>query len=141
MAGVLKFSEAASIAIHGMILMAASPDSPVTGAVIADSFGISENHTRKVMQRLVKAGYAESVRGPSGGYCVKGDPSGSTLLDIYEALDGKIGADRCLFHRSRCPAEGCLLKGMLEEVDSVVRRHLSGTTLPDFSKKTPGRTE
>jgi Rrf2 family protein len=140
MAGVLKFSEAASIAIHGMILMAVSPGSPVTGAEIADSFGISENHTRKVMQRLVKAGLARSVRGPSGGYSVLGDTSTITLLAVYEAMDGRIGEDRCLFQRSRCPAEGCLLKGLLEEVDSVVRRHLSGTTLSDFTKKRLGRT-
>ncbi len=133
MAGVLKFSEAASIGIHAMILMAGSGDVPVTSREIADSFGVSENHTRKVMQRLVKTGLVRSVRGPGGGHRIAGDPALITLLSVYEALDGPLGTDTCLFQKSHCPPEGCLLGGMLSEVDEVVRRHLSGRTISGFA--------
>ncbi len=133
MAGVLKFSEAASIAIHGMIRLALSGGVPVTSREIAESFAVSENHTRKVMQRLAKSGLVSSVRGPGGGHQINGDPASITLLDIYEAMDGPLGTDKCLFQKSHCPPEGCLLAGMLSEVDMVVRKHLLGTTVADFA--------
>ena len=133
MAGVLRFSEAASIGIHAMILMASKPCAPVTCREISDSYGVSDNHTQKVMQRLVKAGLAGSVRGPGGGYRIKGNPASITLLDVYETLDGPLGTDTCLFRRSHCPPEGCLLGGMLSEVDSVVKKHLAGTCLAKFA--------
>jgi len=133
MAGVLKFSEAASIAIHGLILMAGAGNAPVTSREISESFGVSENHTRKVMQRLARAGLITSVRGPGGGHTIDRDRRCITLLDAYEAIDGPLGTETCLFQKSRCPAESCLLGGMLSEVDMVVRRHLGGTTLADFA--------
>lgn len=134
MAGVLKFSEAASIAIHGMILLAGSGGVPVTSREIAESFSVSENHTRKVMQRLSRAGLVTSVRGPGGGHLMNGDPGSITLIQVYEAMDGPLGTDTCLFQRSHCPPEGCLLGNMLAEVDMVVRKHLAGTTMAAFSK-------
>lgn len=133
MPGVLRFSEAASIGIHAMILMASNPGAPVTCREISDSFEVSDNHTQKVMQRLVKAGLAASVRGPGGGYRINGNPASITLLDVYETLDGPLGTDTCLFQRNHCPPEGCLLGGMLSEVDSVVKRHLAGTYLSEFA--------
>ena len=133
MAGVLKFSEAASIAIHGLILMAGAGGAPVTSRAISESFGVSENHTRKVMQRLARAGLITSVRGPGGGHTINRDHRAITLLDAYEAMDGPLGTETCLFQKSRCPADHCLLGGMLAEVDRVVRLHLGGTTLAEFA--------
>lgn len=133
MAGVLKFSEAASIAIHGLILMAGAGGRPVTSREISDSYGVSENHTRKVMQRLSRSGLISSVRGPGGGHTINRDRGRITLLDAYEAIDGPLGTETCLFQRNRCSAEHCLLGGMLSEVDRVVRRHLGETTLEDFA--------
>lgn len=134
MASMLKFSEAASIGIHAMILLAAPPHRPLTCRRIADAFGASEDHTRKVMQRLVKTGLVRAVRGPGGGHRIAGDPARITLLQVLECLDGPLDPTPCLFRQTRCSPGACLLQGMLSEVDAVVRRHLAETTLADFAE-------
>lgn len=130
----MRFSEAASIGIHAMILMAGSRGEPVTCRDVSDSFGTSLNHTQKVMRRLVKAGLARSGRGPRGGYRICGNPSDISLLAVYEALDGPIGTDTCLFQKRHCTPETCLLGKMLWEAGEVARTHLSETSLAEFAR-------
>ena len=56
MASIVQISEAASLALHSMALLAASPDRPLTVKDITARTGVSEAHLSKVMQRLAKAG-------------------------------------------------------------------------------------
>ena len=66
MSKIVSLSEAASIAIHGMILVARS-DKLVNVNKIAEINTSSRHHVAKVFQRLVKEGFINSNRGPSGG--------------------------------------------------------------------------
>ena len=67
MAKIFSLSEAASIAIHSMVLIARS-DKMMNVVKIAERTGSSKHHVAKVLQRLVKEDYLSSVRGPHGGF-------------------------------------------------------------------------
>ena len=64
MPGAIKVSEAVSIAIHALVLLAANPTGRLSAKEIADTFKISGAHLAKVLQRLGKADMVKSVRGP-----------------------------------------------------------------------------
>jgi len=85
MAKVVHISEAASLAVHSMALVARSTEM-LNVNQIADLTNSSRNHLAKVMQTLVKNNYLDSVRGPKGGFTMKGDPAKINLLEIYVFL-------------------------------------------------------
>ena len=66
MAHVIQFSEAAFIALHGMVIVAQAKNNELVNVVhISDRLNSSKHHVAKVMQRLVKDGFLNSHRGPS----------------------------------------------------------------------------
>ena len=133
MGQVLKISEAASIAMHALILLTEKGDEPTSNLSIAEAFSISSNHSSKVMQRLLKSGYVTAVRGPGGGYLLAVDPTTVTLLDIYSSMDGKPDTSPCLFGRGKhCSLETCLFNNLNREADELINKHLGSVTLADY---------
>jgi DNA-binding IscR family transcriptional regulator len=65
MSKVVHISEAASLAVHSMALIA-SNEGMLNVNNIADITKSSRNHLAKVMQILVKNDYLTSTRGPKG---------------------------------------------------------------------------
>ena len=88
MAKIFSLSEAGSIAIHGMVLIARSEDQ-VSVNDISEKTGSSRHHVAKVMQRLVKEDFLHSLRGPSGGFKLKKPADSISLLEIYESIKVK----------------------------------------------------
>ena len=89
MSTVVRFSEAASIAIHGTVLVAKS-DMFFNVTKIADTLGASRHHVAKVMQSVKKGGYIKSLRGPQGGFKMVKKPEEISLLDLYQSVEGKV---------------------------------------------------
>ncbi len=134
MANVINISEAASLAMHSMAFLAAQKSAdPVSTREMASILNVSDNHLSKVVQRLVKAGLAESVRGPRGGVTLAGEPEDITLLDIFEAIEGKLETTKCLLKKKICAPGNCILGDLLTSVDDKVRDNLSNTALSQIS--------
>lgn len=131
MAKFVQLSEAVSLAIHAMVLIAKS-DSYLNVSVIAREMGASRNHLAKVLQQLVKFNYLKSVRGPSGGFILNVDPSKITLLDIYEAIEGKIDSPECPLDRQICPFNKCLMGGLVKNATDQFKDYFGGQTLKTF---------
>ena len=134
MSGILHFSEAASLAVHGVLLLAAPGAEQRTVHSLAASVGASEAHMAKVVQRLGKAGILVSTRGPRGGVSLARPAGEISLLAVYEAVEGPLDRGGCVLGRSACPFGACLFGGLLERVSGEVRDFLSATTLEDFWK-------
>lgn len=129
MSNVLKISEAASLAIHAMVYLAAKPERRVSSTEIAGVLDVSEAHLSKVFQRLVKAGLADSVRGRNGGFTLTRDAKHITLLEIYEFIEGPLVLTQCLLGKPVCRGDRCILGNLLETVDKRVRNYLAKTKL------------
>ena len=54
-------------ALRSLIYLAAAGEAGGTASSIAARYKISENHLRKVMQKLVAFGFVQSARGRGGG--------------------------------------------------------------------------
>ena len=132
MSNVVKMSEAASLALHAMVLLAERVDKLVPTREMMESLDVSGAHLSKVLQQLVKGGLLESVRGPSGGFTLGRPGKDITLLDVYETVEGPLTPSKCLFSRARCDGRDCILGGLLENVGQEVRDHLAKTTLADL---------
>ncbi len=130
---VLHISEAVSLAIHSLILVARDSERHKKVKELAEEIGISKAHLAKVFQRLAKAGFVSSVRGPRGGFALARPSHTITLLDIYEAIEAPLqrGGD-CLLRKKVCPFKECLFGDMITKTTREFREHLASKTLRDF---------
>jgi len=128
MSKIVTLSEAASIALHGMILVAQS-DKMINVVQISEMTTSSKHHVAKVFQRLVKEKFIESHRGPSGGFTMKRKPAEITLLEIYEAIEGKIEIEACPIEKQICPFDKCILNSVTRDMTLQYRDYLQGQTL------------
>lgn len=134
MTGLLKLSEAASIALHSMMYMARKGETVQTKEMAAE-MGFSTAHVSKVLQRLNHAGLLESTRGPKGGSKPSRAAEKIYLLEIYEAIEGPLRPAGCLLTKPLCDGQCCLLGGLIQELDHKVRRHLAETSLAEACGK------
>jgi len=132
MSSIVKFSEAASIAIHGVILVAKT-DKFLNVTKIAEVIGASRHHVAKIMQRLAKDGFIKSMRGPAGGFVLTKKPEEISFLDLYESIEGKITIDECPFHRQEiCTFEKCILNNITPKMTKDFIKYMEGQFISDF---------
>jgi len=130
---ILKISEAASIALHSMIILATREDEVVSVKDIAAELEISGNHLSKVLQRLAKAELVFSIKGNKGGFILAKNPAEITFLEIYEAIDGKFKPSACLLNKPACPHK-CIMGGLTDSINKQVKEFFTNTKLVDFIK-------
>ncbi|WP_010661831.1 RrF2 family transcriptional regulator [Marinilabilia salmonicolor] len=131
MSNIVALTEAASIGLHSMVLIARS-DEVLNVLKISEFIGSSKHHVAKIMQRLSKAGFVSSNRGPSGGFVLKRLPAEITLLNIFEAIEGPLSVQTCPMDRPVCPFGECLLGDLSLRVSGEIREYLAGRTLQDY---------
>ena len=117
-------SEASSIAIHSLALLAGSEGS-VNVNQLAGATGFSKNHISKVLQILVKHGYLSSGRGPLGGFEIRRDADKVSLLEIIELIEGKREEHYCGISEDKCPFESCVFGDLPTEFDRKFRNFYS----------------
>jgi len=131
MAKVVSLSEAASLAIHAVVLIASS-DKLVNVNQIAKATAASKNHLAKVMQRLVKSNLVSSTRGPSGGFLLKKEARDICLYDVYLAIEGPIELEDCPLDRPICPFEKCIMGGIMHKLTNDFKKYLIDSKVSSF---------
>ncbi|MFH1071618.1 MAG: Rrf2 family transcriptional regulator [Candidatus Glassbacteria bacterium] len=132
---MVKLSEAASLALHTMVLLAGRPKLQVSAREIATELDVSEAHLSKVLQKLARDGLVNSTRGPKGGFALSRRYADISLLDIYESIEGPLREKHCFRTTSVCNGDGCIFGGLLEDVNHQVREYLAETKLPALAGK------
>jgi Rrf2 family transcriptional regulator, nitric oxide-sensitive transcriptional repressor len=133
MSKIINISDAASIAIHSIAIIAASR-TQINIQQIAAMTGFSKNHLSKVMQRLVKSNIIKSVRGPKGGFILACDSKKTTLLDIYELIEGSIQEHHCSARSKDCVFMDCIFAGMPQKLSDEFKNYLKATSIHQVAK-------
>lgn len=134
---LVNISEAVSLALHTMALLATDAGRRLRNHQIAEMLGASGHHLAKVMQRLVKAGLVDSLPGPQGGFLLDKPAEEVTLLRVYEAVEGPLEDDGCLLGKPACGRGNCILGGWLLSIHRQLRDGLGNTTLAQLADGLP----
>lgn len=130
---ILKISEAVAIGIHACVILSKLKEGERLEAQdISEKLKVSYDHLSKVLQRLVKAGFIESMKGPKGGFYLSLPANSITLRNIYECLEGPMKLDHCLFGKSICSAENCMLGSLINKINQEVLAYFSNTKISDL---------
>lgn len=128
MAKIFALTEASSIALHSMVIIARNKD--VLNVVkISEIIGSSKHHVAKVLQRLVKEGLLDSTRGPFGGFNLRKKPQEITLLEVYESIEGRIEISTCPVDKAICPFKKCIIDNIGNQMTIDFRNYLQNQTL------------
>lgn len=133
MSKIFSLSEAGSIAIHSMVLIARS-ETKLNVVKIAELTGSSKHHVAKVLQRLVKDDFLVSNRGPHGGFGLKKSADEINLLEIYESIEGKIEITKCPMDNLICPFEKCILGNVVGNMTQNFKDYMISQKLTDYLK-------
>ena len=140
MADLVRISEATTLAMHTMGLLARGGGERITTDSIAESLSASGHHLAKVMRRLVKAGLVDSQPGPSGGFLLRVRAEEIPMLRIFEVIEGPLNRDACLLRPSVCPGSACRLGNLVGKLQEQLHTFLATTTLAEFAcDSAPGR--
>lgn len=104
-------------ALRMLLYLALAPDRTASTSAIADAYGISLHHLRKVAQRLAGLGHVQTTRGRAGGLRLISPPETVQLGDIVVAFEPDMALVECLSPRQgRCVITAdCTLKRPLLE--------------------------
>ncbi|MGA2173375.1 MAG: Rrf2 family transcriptional regulator [Verrucomicrobiota bacterium] len=97
---------------------------------------IPKSFLAKIFQSLAKAGLVRSIRGSGGGFALAKNPADISVLEIIEAVEGKIVFQRCKQAKPDCQhVGGCALCGLFERAQNGVKDALTATSLRDLIRQ------
>lgn len=131
MASLVKVSGAASLALHAAILLAQAEGGFLRACELCRRIGASQAHLAKVLQTLSRAGLVRTERGRHGGTRLARPASAVTLLEVYEAVEGRLESSECLLERPICDGRCCQVGRVLYRMNETLREHLGRTSLAD----------
>jgi Rrf2 family transcriptional regulator, iron-sulfur cluster assembly transcription factor len=132
----MQVTRAGEYGVLGMLNLARRPEGQ---CVMIDDISREENISKsflaKIFQDLAKAGLVRSSRGARGGYVLARQPAQISVLEIIEAIEGRIALQRCLEEIPNCDQTGgCALCRLLEQAQDRVKDVFARTTLSDLLK-------
>ncbi|WP_290647654.1 Rrf2 family transcriptional regulator [Aquisalimonas sp.] len=103
----------------------------VTMREIAQAYGISLEHLRKVVHRLAQHGYLITTKGRAGGLTLGQQPASIPIGDVVLAMEESMAIVDC--DRQPCPlCGGCSLKTVFDSARQAFINQLNTFTLQDL---------
>ena len=78
----MRLSRHSEVALRTLIYLAARPGRLTSIGEIARSLDVSHNHLMKIVPKLRKGGFVETVRGPGGGIRLARDPRDTRMSEV-----------------------------------------------------------
>ena len=132
MSSLLHISEGASLALHGLAVVAKKSPDLVTTKELATALDASEAHLAKVFQKLHRAGIVGSVRGPAGGFSLARPAEEVSFMDIYRVIDGDVSPVACPLGKSKCIFRACIFQEKVSGIMRELHASLEGIRLSEF---------
>ena len=127
---VVDLPEPLLLGLHALVALAKCPDECLSSRSIAETLGGSEGHLAKVLQKLTRAGYLESLHGPGGGYRLLKAPQDINMLDVFTLLGGPFVMDGCGF--AGCRGRSCLIGSLVDGLTLAIQKYLGSKNLKDL---------
>lgn len=135
----MLLTQTAEYALRAMACLANHQGSgPMRSAELAQRANIPTHYVSKVMRRLVVAELILSKRGHGGGFSLARPPQEITFLQVLNATDHFIEAERCAFGLGSCDhTNPCPLHIAWTNLKTCMWTWASNTTLAGYSPNAP----
>ncbi len=101
-------------------------------ATVAEGIGTTPGFLSQVMAPLVSNGWVRSEPGPTGGYVLIGEMTQVSVLELIEAVEGKIDYTQCVLIDRPCSESGnCALHIPWSRARAELVRELQNEKIAD----------
>jgi Rrf2 family protein len=140
----MQLTRAADYGVRVMIHLAeAGAEARLSLVDLAAATSAPESFLSKVLQALNHAGLISSRRGQSGGFIISPRGSAASMLDVVEAVDGKISLNACLVpgkscsRKMSCPAHPIWAEAQRAMLQVLDRAKIAGLAADSREAATP----
>jgi Rrf2 family protein len=137
----MQLTRAADYAVRVMIHMAGlPPGTRASRSELAEAVECPEQFLSKVLQSLTRGGLVVSHRGNTGGFELPADRRAATLLEVVEALEGRIRLNLCLTSEHACTRQAwCPAHDVWAEAQESLISVLQKATISDLAERAAAR--
>jgi FeS assembly SUF system regulator len=132
---------------YATVVLCALAETPLrvhSAAELAERARLELPTVSKVLKPLAHAGLVTGFRGATGGYKLARPAAQISLIEIVEAIEGKLGLTECSGEHSNCEHEPhCGTRGHWHKVNEVIAGALRDVSLADMlpaDARKPART-
>ena len=130
----MRITQEADYALRILLFLSGEKEI-VSARAISESVNVPPRFTLKILSKLVSNDLARSYKGANGGYVLSRSAESISLLEVIEAIDGKVAINRCLEHVD-CPnseARGlCRIRSELGRINGILTDELSASRLSEL---------
>jgi len=138
---MLRVTKLTDYATVLLTTLAAAPARVHSAAELAEVARLELPTVSKILKPLAHAGLVTSFRGANGGYRLARPPSQISLIEIVEAIEGRLGMTECSGEHSSCEHEPhCGVQGHWRRINDVISDTLRGVSLAEMLPSRPGPT-
>lgn len=131
---MLKISKLADYAVILMCFLAEKENTTYSAQQIADLTRISLPTVRKLLNLLSAATLLHATRGQNGGYSLKQSAHDIHLLNVIEAIEGKIALTGCCDAEQNCErTDTCKAKENWQHINQCILQLLMSVDLKQMN--------
>lgn len=122
--------------IRSVLYLARQPYKKISFVTeISEQYKIPRSFLAKILQKLVKAKIVRSYRGVKGGFSLARQAKDINVLDVLEAIEGKLAMNLCLSDKKKCDfSRNCPIHSVWVNVQSKVIDVLKKANFEDLSR-------
>jgi Rrf2 family iron-sulfur cluster assembly transcriptional regulator len=103
---------------------------------ISEEAKIPRSFLAKILQKLVKAKIVRSYRGVKGGFSLVKQARDITVLDVLNAIEGKLAINLCIPDKKKCnDSRHCPTHFMWVNIQAKMVETLKKTNFEDLAKQ------
>ncbi len=123
--------------IRSVLYLARQPFKKISFVTeISEEYKIPRSFLAKILQKLVKAKIVRSYRGVKGGFSLARQARDISLLEVLEAIEGKICLNVCLMDKKKCPfSKHCPVTPIWAAAQARFTETLKKTNFEDLARQ------
>jgi Rrf2 family transcriptional regulator, iron-sulfur cluster assembly transcription factor len=123
--------------IRSVLYLARQPFKKISFVTeISDDYKIPRSFLAKILQKLVKAKIVRSYRGVKGGFSLAKQARDISMLDVLEAIEGKLYLNVCLMDKKKCGfSRHCPVNDVWTTAQGKVVEVLKKTNFDDLARQ------
>lgn len=127
----MKITQFTDYSLRLMMYLAGNRDRVVSVREVADFYGISSEHLKKIVRRLAELGYLSTVRGKHGGLRLAREPASINLGQLMREEEN-LALLPCRDAIQPCPVSNCRLSVVIDDALAAFLGVLDRKTLADL---------